>query len=75
MFKTVSGYYNGECIVLDENAMLRNGQKVRVVILEEDVENILAKPLDFSKFRMNKEHNFPMDAQEYVKELRTDDRL
>ena len=71
MFTTVQGYYNGNQIILDENVPLAYGQRVMVTILEENPKK---KPLDFSKYRAGK-YGISMDAQDYVKELRENDRF
>ena len=41
-------------------------------ILSDDIakKNAKKKPLDFAKYRVGKEYNLPMDAQEYVRALR-----
>jgi len=67
MFTTVEGYYNGNQIVLDENISLAHGQRVMVTILE----NPKKKSLDFSKYRAGK-YAIPMNAKDYVKEMRED---
>ena len=72
MLTAVQGYYNGEQIVLNENINLSYGQQVIVTILDKEP---VRKKLDFAKYRMGAEHNIPVDAQEYVKELRDNDRF
>jgi len=51
---------------------LTYGERVKVNILSDDIakKNAKKKPLDFAKYRVGKEYNLPMDAQEYVRALR-----
>ena len=72
MEMTVHGYYDGNHIVLDENVPLTYGERVTVKILSDNIvkKNAKKKPLDFAKYRVGKEYNLPMDAQEYVRALR-----
>ena len=75
MFTTVQGYYNGNQIILDENVPLAYGQRGMVTILEKKPKKKpKKKPLDFSKYRAGK-YGISMDAQDYVKELRENDRF
>ncbi len=71
MLMTVQGYYDGAQIVLEESVPLAYGQRVIVTILEEKPKK---QPLDFSKYRVGK-YGISMDAQDYVKELRENDRF
>ena len=41
----------------------------------EEVEIVRREPLDFSKFRSGGRYGVDKDAQEYVKELRSNDRI
>ena len=55
-----------------EKVFLTHGERVTVNILSDDIakKNAKKKPLDFAKYRVGKEYNLPMDAQEYVRALR-----
>jgi len=75
MLGQVAGYYNEGKIILNEGVQWNNGQKVIVTAVLSEQDNVKRKSIDFSKYRMDASHNFPMDAQDYVRELRANDRF
>ena len=75
MLGAVVGYYNGEHIVLDEKVSWDNGQEVIVTVLPKSVAKSPAKHINFSEFRSGGRYDISMDAQEYIKELRGNDRV
>ena len=75
MLTAVNGYYNGEHIVLDEKVNLSVGQKVIITILEYVPQKKETKKIDLSKYMGRGDKLFTSDAAEYVKGLRSDDRV
>jgi len=73
MLAAVKGYYDGTQIVMDENVNLKVGQEVIVTIL--DVQKKAKKKVDLKQYVGRGEKMFHTDAQEYVQELRADDRI
>ena len=74
MLTAVEGYYNGSHIVMNEGVTLRKGQRVIVTILEPLVEGT-KKTTDLRKYMGRGEKMFNCDAGNYVRELRSDDRI
>jgi hypothetical protein len=73
MFATVTGYYDGEQIIMNEQMQLAVGQEVMITILEP--KKSPQKNIDLSKYAGRGEKMFQTDAAEYVKELRDSDRI
>ena len=73
MLIAVRGYYDGKKIVMDEDIKIAPGQRVIVTIL--DAEKSPQKKVDLSKYMGRGKKMLSGDAQEYVKELRDDDRI
>ncbi len=73
MLAAVKGYYDGKQIVVDENVDMTVGQEVIVTIL--DMKKKEKKKIDLNNYMGRGEKMFDADAQEYVKELRADDRV
>ena len=73
MLAAVKGYYDGTQIVMDENMNLKAGQEVIVTVL--DMQKKARKEIDLKKYTGRGEKMFHTDAQEYVRELRADDRI
>ena len=73
MLAAVNGYYNGEHIVTEEKVNLTAGQKVIITILEYMPEK--KKTIDLSSYMGRGEKLFDSDANDYVRGLRSDDRL
>lgn len=73
MLAAVKGYYNGSQIVMDEDIKLTAGQEVIVTILEMKKQE--KKKIDLKKYMGRGEKMFHSDAQDYIKELRNDDRV
>lgn len=73
MLAAVKGYYDGKQIVVDENVDMTVGQEVIVTIL--DMKKKEKKKIDLSNYMGRGKKMFDTDAQEYVKELRADDRV
>ena len=76
--RTINGYYDGDRIVMDGSPTLSVGQKVMVIVLgngttKEEKDN---KPVDLERyFGACKGLLHGMDAQEYVNQLRANDRI
>ena len=70
MMAAVKGHYEGTQIIMDESVNLQEGQEVIVMILDLD-----KKKIDLKKYMGRGEKMFQTDAQDYVKELRSDDRI
>lgn len=73
MLATVKGYYNGNHIVISENVNLNIGQEVMVTIL--DTQSAPEMKIDLKKYMGRGEKMFQADAQDYIKEIRSDDRI
>lgn len=73
MLTAVKGYYNGNHIVINEDVTLSTGQEVIVTIL--DSPSAERKNIDLKKYMGRGEKMFQTDAQDYVKELRDNDRI
>ena len=73
MLASVKGYYNGSHIVINEDISLSTGQEVIVTIL--DTQNVPDKKIDLKKYRGRGEKMFHADAQEYIREMRDNDRI
>jgi hypothetical protein len=73
MLATVTGYYDGNRIVMNEQMNLAVGQEVMITILEPKASS--RKDIDLSKYAGRGEKMFQTDASNYVKELRDGDRI
>ena len=73
MLAAVKGYYDGNQIVIDEDVDLSVGQEVIVTILEKSTQ--ARKKIDLKKYMGRGEKMFQTDAQDYIRELRDNDRL
>lgn len=73
MLATVKGYYNGNHIVISENVNLNIGQEVMITIL--DTKSTSEKKVDLKKYMGKGEKMFQTDAQDYIKEMRNDERI
>lgn len=73
MLATVKGYYNGNHIVISENVNLNIGQEVMITIL--DTKSMPKKKVDLKKYMGKGEKMFQTDAQDYIKEMRSDERI
>lgn len=73
MLATVKGYYNGNHIVISENVSLNIGQEVMVTIL--DTQSAPDKNIDLKKYRGRGKKMFQTDVQDYIKEIRSDERI
>ena len=67
----INGYYDGEHIVPEEKVKLKKNQKLIITILDEDTEK---NDIDLSKYIGVGKGMWKSDAQDYVKELRENDR-
>ncbi len=74
MLTSVEGYYDGRQIVMDERVALREGQRVIITILEPVAERA-EKAVHLAKYMGRGEKMFKGNTDDYVKELRADDRL
>lgn len=73
MLATVKGYYNGNHIVISENVNLNIGQEVMITIL--DTKSTSEKKVDLKKYMGKGEKMFQTDAQDYIKEMRSDEQI
>lgn len=73
MLATVKGYYNGNHIVITENVNLNIGQEVMITIL--DTKSEPKKKVNLKKYMGKGEKMFQTDAQDYIKEMRSDERI
>lgn len=74
MMTAVNGYYNGNRIVMDEDIPLRKGQRVIITLLEPLAEQP-KRDIDLRKYMGRGQKMFYGDADAYVKELRSSDRV
>lgn len=74
MLTAVEGYYDGNRIVMDEDIHLSVGQRVIVTVLETKELSQGQKP-DLRKYMGRGRKMFQTDAQDYIEELRADDRV
>ena len=72
MLAAVNGYYDGDSIVLEEDISLSKGQKVIVTILDTVQRK---EGIDIDQYIGRGKKMFQSDAQDYVRELRENDRL
>ena len=78
MMTSIRGHYNGSYVILDEKISLTAGQQVIITVLNTaDSPTFRAKTdrLDLSRYMGRGEKMFHTDAQEYVRELRANDRV
>ena len=73
MLEAVKGYYDGTHIVMEEDVKMDAGQEVIITIL--DAKKQSAKKVDLRRYMGKGPKMFQSDAQEYVKELRDNDRI
>ena len=73
MLISVKGYYNGNQIVMEEDIQLSAGQEVIVTVL--DTKRPQKKKIDLKKYMGRGEKMFQTDAQDYIRELRDNDRI
>lgn len=69
MYTAVTGYYDGNHIVMNENMQLSIGQEVIITILDKK------KNIDLSKYAGRGAKMFENDSADYIKELRDSDRI
>ena len=72
MHAAVNGYYDGDSIVLEEDLSLSKGQKVIVTILDTVQRK---EGIYIDRYIGRGKKMFQSDAQDYVRELRENDRL
>lgn len=70
----VNGYYDGSRIVMDEEIPLRKGQRVIITLLEPPTR-APRDDIDLRKYMGHGRKMFHGNADAYVKELRTGDRI
>ena len=73
MMSAVKGYYDGKQIVINEDVKMSIGQEVIITIL--DMPRKKKKRIDLENYMGRGKKMFTQDAQDYVKELRDNDRL
>lgn len=74
MLTAVEGYYDGNQIIMDEDINLPIGQRVIVTVLETK-ESARAQKADLKKYMGRGKKMLQTDAQDYIEELRADDRV
>lgn len=74
MLTAVEGYYNGTQIVMNEGVALRKGQRVIITILDPLNANV-EKNINLGKYMGRGKKMFAHGADEYIEELRSNDRL
>ena len=73
MLTAVNGYYNGSYIVINEDIPIQKGQKVIITLdVNANQEN---KSIDLTKYMGRGPKMFNGDANEFIRELRDNDRL
>lgn len=72
MLAAVYGYYNGDSIVPEKDISLSKGRKVIVTILDTVQRK---EGIDIDQYIGRGKKMFQTDAQNYVKEMRENDRL
>ncbi|MBQ6517954.1 MAG: hypothetical protein IJI14_04485 [Anaerolineaceae bacterium] len=77
MLTSVSGYYDGNEIVMDEAVDLFAGQRVIITILDTSAENEnhCPRPVNLDKYVGRGEKMFSGNIDDFVKELRSNDRI
>lgn len=73
MLSAVKGHYDGNQIIMDEEIPMQRGQKVIITILDLPKEE--KRTFDLGRYMGRGKKMFESDAQEYVKELRSNDRF
>lgn len=73
MLAAVKGYYDGKHIVMEENIEMVAGQEVIITILNMSTQN--QKKIDLKKYMGRGEKLFHEDVQEYIREMRDNDRI
>ena len=73
MMSAVKGYYDGKQIVINEDVKMSIGQEVIITILDMPRKKKIR--IDMEKYMGRGKKMFTQDAQDYVKELRDNDRL
>lgn len=74
MLASVRGYYDGKCIVLEEKVRLFKGQKLIITVLDDE-KSVLKSVPDLTKYMGRGKSRIGKDAQEYIKEMRNNDRI
>lgn len=70
----VKGYYDGTKIIVNDDIILQEGQELIITLLDTQLSSIsLNKKFDFDKYTVKIDRK--QDPQEYVKELRENDRV
>ena len=77
MMTSIKGHYNGKHIVPDEKITMAAGQQVIITILSvPQLPSSTKEKIDLSRYMGRGPKMFPAtDAQDYVRELRDNDRL
>ena len=76
MMTSIRGHFNGSHIIPDEEITLAAGQRVIITVLNAaGGEASAAEGFDLSRYMGRGEKMFHTDAQDYVTELRSNDRV
>ncbi|MBQ9209810.1 MAG: hypothetical protein IJ149_09590 [Oscillospiraceae bacterium] len=70
MLQAVGGYYNGDRIVMDEELPLSVGERVIITVIGKGSKGTMK---DISRFK-GCIKKLPVDATEYIRSMRDDDR-
>lgn len=68
---TIKAHYDGNHIVCDENIKMQKGQELIITMLSTEKKDFI----DLSKYMGRGKKLFTTDANDFIKELRKDDRL
>ena len=75
MAEAVMGYYDGNRVILKDKVLWNTGQEVLVAVPPRSLKKTKQSKIDFSEFRSGGRYAIDKDAQDYVKELRENDRM
>ena len=73
MLAAIKGHYDGKQIVMEEDIEMAAGQEVIITVLDMSVQT--KKKFDLKKYMGRGEKLYREDAQEYVREMRDNDRI
>lgn len=74
MLTSIRGHYNGSHIVLEEEIGLSKGQKLIITVLDNESPATKDVP-DLSQYMGRGKSRIGMDAQEYIRKMRDNDRI
>lgn len=74
MAEAVTGYYDGNRVILKDKVLWNTGQEVLVAVIPRSLKKTKQSKIDFSEFRSGGRYAIDKDAQDYVNELREEVR-